>query len=161
MMRKLFLPLLLLAGFYANAQTDNSLYKLSIKKGKFVTADSISYLEVPVTLTNTSKDTLYYITLSCSWQSFYRVQSNPEILKVEEAPCERNVPERLVLAPGKSETVQLKLFFTAESNTKSVTYSIGHNLVIVPGDDRWVQKYRETRGQKNIIWSNEIKQHLK
>lgn len=159
-MRKFLLPFLLLAGFYGNAQTDNSLYKLSIKKGKFVKTDSIRYLEVPVTLTNTAKDTLFYLSNSCSWQDFYSVHSSPEILKVEEVPCDKNIPGRLVLAPGKSETVQLKLFVADGSTAKSVTYTIGHNLIILPGDDSGLD-WRKYRKVENIVWSNEVTTNLK
>jgi hypothetical protein len=161
MMRKLLLPFLLLTGFYGNAQADNSLYKLSIQKGKFVKTDSLRYIEVPVTLTNNATDTLYYMSMSCSWQDFYNVKSNPQILKVEEVPCDKNVPYRLVLAPGKSQTVQLKLFIAEGSNAKSVTYTIEHNLVILPGDYSSFKGWKEYRKVKNIIWSNEITTRLK
>lgn len=161
MMRKFLIPFLLLIGFYANAQTDNSFYKLSIKKGKFVKADSISYLEVPVTLTNTAKDTLFYLSNSCSWQDFYSVQSSPEILKVEEVPCEKNGPVRMALPPGQSQTVQLKLFVADGSKAKSVTYTIGHNLILLPEVDSWLKEWSLIRKVENIVWSNEVTTNLK
>jgi hypothetical protein len=161
MMRKFLILFLLLIGFLGNAQTDNSLYKLSIKKGKFVKTGSISYLEVPVTLTNNAKDTLYYMSTSCSWQSLYSVKSSPEIIKVEELPCEKDGPVRIALAPGKSEMVHLKLFIAAGSKSKSVTYTIGFNLVILPGDHLWINDWTQYRKVKNIIWSNDIETDLK
>lgn len=158
MIRALLATALILAGFCNAQSTDNLPYTLSIEKGKTGNAERGHYYEVPVTLTNTAKDTVYYLSWSCS-QDLY--STNHTGITAEQIPCDKNIVIRLALPPGKSRTVDLKFLIKDENDTKPPSFKVGFNLIIVPGDDSIFKKWQEYKKVKNIIWSNEITTELK
>ncbi len=154
---KTLIPFLLLCFLHLPYPQNNGIkedYVVSIKKGKLKTVDNEAFLEVPVSLTNNTKDTLYYLTMTCSWQDFYYIDN--ERLKGEEVPCDKNIFDLLKLAPGKTNTVALKLFYKNPTDSDPVTFKIGHNIVKVDDEFKRVKSYRELRKKKNIIWSNAV-----
>lgn len=151
-MKNIFIVLLMAFAIPVLAQNDTLGYVVSIKKGKFLKKDGIKYYAVPVTLTNATKDTLHYASWSCSWQDFYSTD-NPHIIP-EDVPCDKNIPERLSLPPGKKRTVLLTLKIKDQSSG-DITFRIGHNIVRVY-DKYILRDWKELRKTKNIIWSNPI-----
>ncbi|MCW4469131.1 hypothetical protein OGH69_09160 [Flavobacterium sp. MFBS3-15] len=138
---------------YRPASNEN--YILTSKKGKEIEEDGKKFLAIPVTLTNTSKDTLAYYTMSCSWQDFYVIDN--ELLKIEQVPCESNiyVPEKV--APGKSTTVILRL--EKPVLTGRIKFRTGLNIVPYSAKEKFNREM--FRSKKNIIWSNEVTMKVK
>jgi len=62
---------------------------------------------IPTTLKNNTKDTLNYLSMTCSWEEFYLVDNSK--LEVEQKGCDKNMPKMLTLAPGQKATVEIKL----------------------------------------------------
>ncbi len=60
-----------------------------------------------VDLWNKSNDTLFYKSMSCSWQNFYFFD-NPNI-HVLPANCDKNIPVILVLPPSEKHRVELNI----------------------------------------------------
>ncbi|AWH84434.1 hypothetical protein HYN59_04570 [Flavobacterium album] len=145
----LIITLCFAANSYCQASNDN--YILSIKKGKEVIERGKVFWVIPVTLTNSSKDTLKYYSMSCSWQDFYDVDNLN--LHVEEVPCDKNVPEILQLAPGKRKNVILRLEFTG--NSSKINFRVGLNLIHYSG--KWMHGWDLPHSPKNMIWSNQIR----
>lgn len=148
-MKKLCCYLLLLLCSVAVAQPDSLKYTLTAGKPKIKKESGQRWLQVPVTLTNTTKDTLKYYTMTCSWQNFYCVD-NPNV-KIEEVPCDKNVFSPITLPPGKSNTVLLKLYPDDNTDIK-LSFKIGMNLVFY----RKLLTSKEIRNEMhkgNTIWT--------
>lgn len=137
----------------AHAQNDGiNPYVLSIRQGKTLTDKKGTYLETPVTLNNTSKDTLFYANWSCSWQELYKTD-NP-LLDVEVVDCDKNIMEVYALAPNDSTTVLLKLYSKFGKPVDAVTFRVGFELIKVPNLRYDVLK--EERHSGNYLWSNTL-----
>lgn len=139
------------------AQTDNPKYTLTAGKPEIQKESGQRWLQVPVTLTNTTADTLKYATMTCSWQNFYCVD-RPNV-KIEEVPCDKNVFSPITLPPGKSNTVILKLY-PADNTHKQLSFNIGMNLVFY----HKLLSSNEIRNEmhkRNIIWTKPITVKLK
>jgi hypothetical protein len=139
--------------FYLTYSQRKNEYKLRIKKGEVVKVDTQTYWIIPTTLTNLTNDTLTYLSMSCSWQSFYLVSNKK--LKKENYWCDKNIPVILKLAPNESREIKLRLIVNRLTNAPPLGFKIGLNLVkikdLVDGFN-----YVLTNQQKkmNIIWSN-------
>ncbi|MEL1246036.1 hypothetical protein AAEO56_17310 [Flavobacterium sp. DGU11] len=144
----LIITLCFLSNAYAQPSNDN--YTLTIKKGKEVKERGKVFWAIPVTLTNSSKDTLKYYSMSCSWQEFYDVDNLN--LNVEGVPCDKNIPEILQLAPGQRKTVILRLELTG--NSSKINFRVGLNLIHYSG--KWMHGWDLPHSPKNMIWSNQI-----
>lgn len=156
-MNKLFLILLFATCFIKPVclqENANSGYVLKIKKGKTKKEDSRTFREIPVTLKNTTKDTLYYTTMTCSWQDYYSVDTNN--LEVQTVDCDKNIESLLNLPPSKSATVLLRLLIKNPSDRNPVNFKVGFNLKKVNNKQDWMKNRKERRHLKNIIWSNQI-----
>lgn len=131
-------------------------YTLTIIKGKVIEENKQTFCITPATLTNNTKDTLRYYSMSCSWQDFYLVDNN-NILQVKREGCDKNIPTILKLAPGKSRTVNIKLLIKSSINTSKIKFKIGFNLMKVSSNQRELDfDLKEREKKKNIIWSNII-----
>jgi hypothetical protein len=151
-MKNIFICLLMAIALPALAQNDTLGYVVSIKKGKFLKKDGIKYYEVPVKLTNTSKDTLHYLSWSCSWQRFYSFDNSA--IHHEGIACDKNMPTILSLPPNESNTVFLNLEIQNTSD-KELKFRVGHNVVKL-NLKTWAKDWDRLRKTKNIIWSNPI-----
>ena len=130
-------------------------YTLTIIKGKVVEENKQTFWITLATLTNNTKDTLKYYSMSCSWQDFYSVDNNT--LEVKREGCDKNIPTILKLAPGKSRTVNIKLLIKSSINTSKIKFKIGFNLMKVSSNQRELDfDFKEREKKKNIIWSNII-----
>ncbi|WP_133525210.1 hypothetical protein [Flavobacterium sp. 245] len=139
--------------FSQTAKKEN--YALTIKKGKIIKENKQTFWIIPTTLTNNTKDTLKYYSMSCSWQEFYSVDSNK--LQVEGKDCDKNIPTILTLAPRQSRTVENRLLISQRINASEIKFKIGFNLMKVSSNQKKFDfDFIEQRKKKNIIWSNLI-----
>ncbi len=130
-------------------------YVLTIKKGTIKKQGEQTYWVIPTTLTNKSKDTLRYFSMSCSWQDFYSVDSRK--LNIEPSLCEKNIPTILTIAPGQSSMVHIRLIVSQTMDTKEIKFKIGFNLIAAhKGQNPFDYDDKEGQKNKNIIWSNLI-----
>lgn len=156
MKKILFILLFVICSTTVSAQ-DNSgnIPVLSITKGKVLEKDGDVFWEIPVTLTNTAKDTLHYASMSCSWPNFYTVNSkklfNPGV------GCDKNFPIAISLPPSQSNTVILMLTDKRKNSTKPLKFKIGFDLFILKNKDSALDLFfRDNNSENNILWSNEI-----
>ena len=139
----------------ANAQKNSDKYRLlTITKGKVVTKGNDVFWEIPATLSNTSKDTLHYMSMSCSWQDFYTISTKKLNIPVSE--CDKNVPQRLSIPPGKSTTVVLSLMVKHPKENIPLKFKIGYDLILLADDKHWLTHSDNVNERKKVIWSNEI-----
>lgn len=152
-MKNVYLLAVLFICSFCLAQTDSiSPYKLSITKVTVGRDGQGKYIDIPVTLKNTDKDTLFYANWSCSWQIFYKTD-NP-LLKPEEVNCDKNVLTRYALPPGDKNTVQLKLYYTNPKATNDISFRLGFNLLKMSKHPHRITG--EERSKRNYIWSNTL-----
>ncbi|PZR23965.1 MAG: hypothetical protein DI539_01875 [Flavobacterium psychrophilum] len=141
----------------SNEKLSGNDYPLTIKPGKVIKDDGITILEIPVTLTNKTKEKLSYGSMSCSWQNFYH-HVNKDLL-IEGTDCDKNVPIAVEVAPSESKTVLLRLHVKNPSAKKSETFKIGLNLIPVNTEKQLEQFYDSRIPEKSkgsMIWSNQI-----
>lgn len=139
--------------FSQTAKKEN--YTLTIKKGKVIEENKQRFLMTPATLTNNTKDTLKYYSMSCSWQDFYSVDSKE--LQVDGQDCDKNIPIILTLAPGESKTVEIRLLMDQTIYASEIKFKIGFNLMKVSSTQKEFDfDFNEQQKKKNIIWSNII-----
>jgi hypothetical protein len=136
----------------AFGQADTSKYVLTIKQGKYEKVGTQTFLLVPTTLTNNSPDTLKYLSTTCSWREFYRVDNDK--ISIKRVDCKKNKPIMLTLAPYKSVDTEIELVI-AQTISK-VKFKIGMNLLKIENENNLLDVFREKQKTKNIIWSNAI-----
>ncbi|PCJ67302.1 MAG: hypothetical protein COA58_03000 [Bacteroidetes bacterium] len=147
----------ILIGNEAFGQTVNSEdYVLELKKVQIEIRNENTFWIVPVVLTNNSKDTLKYYSMSCSWQEFYSVSSEKLIIQLSE--CGKNAPIIVEIPPKESKTIQLDLLLLSPTiDTSEIKFKIGLNLMKVSeSQNRFDYDHEEQNLRKNIIWSNYI-----
>jgi hypothetical protein len=134
----------------------HDIYKLTIKKGRVEKQNKQTFLGIPTTLTNNSKDTLKYFSMSCNWQGFYSVENKK--LQIETVECDKNIPIILVLAPRQSKTVKIRLLISPKMDASEIKFKIGLNLMKVKKNNQKPLDFdfKEEQKKKNVVWSNEI-----
>jgi hypothetical protein len=130
-------------------------YTLTVTKGKVVKENKQTFWVIPATLTNHSKDTLKYFSMSCSWQDFYLVDNKK--LQIETALCDKNIPIILTLAPKQYRTVEIRLLISQTANTSEIKFKIGFNLIKASNTKKIFDfDIKEEQKKENVIWSNLI-----
>jgi len=148
--------------------TDRKNYVLMIDQGK-VSKSKYSLpknnyygktvLFVPVKLTNSSNDTLKYITMSCSWEEFYTTD-NQHTAIIPGKPCEKNIPKELAIAPHAGVMVKVPVIKIQHAKK----FRIGMALIKLDrGNDLgyffdvdWIGFLNRDKERNNVIWSNPI-----
>ncbi len=147
--------ILLFSGLSNSQTTLKNDYKLTITKGKVVKENKQTFWVIPTTLTNNSKDTLRYFSMSCSWQEFYSVDNKK--LQIEIAECDKNIPTILILAPRQSKTVEIRLLISQTMDASEIKFKIGLNLMKVSRTQKSFDfDFQEEQKKKNVIWSDLI-----
>lgn len=155
MTRILIIAVLLFNCVTFSQTTKKENYTLRIIEGKVIKENKQIFWITPTTLTNNTKNTLRYYSMSCSWQDFYSVSSNK--LQVVGKGCDKNIPTILTLAPGKSRTVKIRLLISKTIDTSEIKFKIGFNLMKVSSTQKELDfNSIEQQKKKNIIWSNII-----
>ncbi len=144
--------LILLASIASNAQaTSKNNYTLKIKKFLQESVRGTKFWLVECTLTNYSKDTLNYLSMSCSWTDFYSV--NKKEFEIDGFECDNNIPRVITIVPGESRQEVLRLFNRKNLlDSKSTKFKVGINLIMTASTSNFINKLKI----KNIIWSNVI-----
>jgi len=136
-------------------KTTKERYTLTITKGKVVKEKKQNFCIIPATLTNKTKNTLRYFSMSCSWQDFY--MSDNDNVQIEGARCDKNIPIIITLAPGQARTVEVRLLIRQTIYAYIISFKIAFNLVKVSNNQKSVDFYiKEKQKKKNVIWSNII-----
>lgn len=144
---------LIICGQIRSQTNRNKDYQLVIEKGKAVKIEKQTFWEIPTTLTNKTKDTLKYFSMSCSWQDFYSVDNKK--LQVEPVACDKNFPITLTLAPNQSRKVIVRLLISQTMDASQINFKIGFNLMqIKSSTDKY--DFKEQIKMKNMVWSNVI-----
>lgn len=160
MLKKTLLLILLLISctYISFAQADSLKYTLKTGKINVKKKSGQRWLEVPVTITNNTNDTLRYATMTCSWQDFYSVDNKQ--LKVEEVSCDKNMIDRIILAPAESNTVLIKLYLLTEPKKQEITFRIGHTMILLNEWKPSHQVYKEMHDNV-IVWSKSVYEKVK
>ncbi len=147
----LLFALLSLQSYSQNIKTTD--YTVEIKKGKVIKENGEIHYEILTTLSNNSKDTLKYFSMSCSWQDFYSVDNKD--LTVEVSLCDKNFPVVLFLPPNMSRREHLRLLIKQPKRDSRTTFKIGLNIMQAESSESKFDPSEETM-KKNVIWSNTI-----
>ena len=151
----LTIAILFFASFSFSQTVKKADYKLTITKGKVIKENKQTFWVTPTTLTNNTKNTLKYFSMSCSWQDFYSVDNNK--LEIEGTPCDKNIPTILTLAPGQSKTVEIRLLISQTMDASEIKFRIGFNLMKLSKTQKvYAFDIKEEQKKKNVIWSNII-----
>ncbi len=151
----LTIAVLLFSNVTFSQTTKEANYTFTIIKGKVLKVDKQTFWVIPTTLTNNTKDTLRYFSMSCSWQDFYSVDNNK--LQVEGTACDKNIPTILILAPGQSRTVEIRLLISQIMDTSEIKFSIGLNLMKASSTQKTFEfDFKEEQEKRSVIWSNII-----
>ena len=149
-----FVILALLLAFCSFKSSEQD-YILNVQKGKSLKNKNETCWIIPTTLKNNTKDTLNYLSMTCSWEEFYSVDNSK--LEVEQKACDKNMPKMLTLAPGQRETVEIKLIIIDSLDIAETKFKIGFNLMKVSKKTIYNLNYiEEEQKKKNVIWSNVI-----
>ena len=102
-------PLTAQQGRYAPNEPGKPGYKFPVNRE---IADDTSYqILAPVTLTNTTKDTLFVCGMTCPANSYYDVDSKELVRYEHYISCTGNVPHWDIILPHQSKRAILKLTF--------------------------------------------------
>jgi len=81
------------------------------------------FVLVPVKLSNFTKDTLKYMSMSCSWDVIFTINKN--IASIKGWDCDNNFPTFSAIAPQKSFTYKIPVSLKKNTNTNNYTFKIG------------------------------------
>ncbi len=127
---------------------DSIVYELGSKR-------KCKVFNVPVKLLNLSKDTLWYLSMTCSWGESFSIDNKD--LSILSWPCESNFSIEKFILPHKSMTYSVPVA-VMNRDIRDDKFRIGMNLLIVTKknmDFTWgliLSDYKT----KNLIWSNEV-----
>ena len=109
----------------SSTKPDN--FQLQIEKFNKENVRGKDYWLLKCILKNNNKDTLSYLSMSCSWTEFYVVTIKG--LEIDGFSCDKNIPTILSLLPGESRSEILRLFKGKDfNNTSSKFLKVGLNL---------------------------------
>ncbi len=153
--------------YYHLTDQDRRNYTLSIDQKKitksyttlrFTAKDEHTVLSIPSKFTNNSKDTLRYMSMSCSWYDFYQIN-----IKGTEfwsnSDCDKNIPAKIIVLPHKSLITLVQIIYKKGSIATGTKFKIGMSLQKrinrEQPDDAYTYLLRPETS--NLIWSNEVK----
>jgi hypothetical protein len=153
-MKKLILiALILLFSFGFLKTNSNSEVIFSIEKGHELKENNHTLQVIPATLKNISKDTLYFASMSCSWQDLYYMNNQDLILETDA--CDKNIPVILTLAPNETKTVILKLRKMSKISYDNV--KLGFNFIKLKSKtDKIDMGVINKINKSNLIFSNTV-----
>ncbi|MGL4629768.1 MAG: hypothetical protein ACRCVT_01080 [Leadbetterella sp.] len=151
----IFLVFSFFSRFVFSQVAPSSIYSFTIQKGKFQKQGKITYLLVSATLTNHSKDTLNYTSMSCSWEDFYIVDNKN--MGLEHLGCDKNAPIVLTLPPSQNRKTELPIIINPKIDFSDRKCRIGFYLIKkLPNQNIYKFNFQEEKEKENIIWSNWI-----
>lgn len=152
--------------YYTLTAEDKKHFVLSVDRSKvstqkYVTSDAYGtdapkLMLVPVRLTNSSKDTLKYISMWCSWEDFYKVD-NIKAAHIDQKACEKNFPIKVIVLPGESTQVMVPVIKGMQKGKFRIGLLLLRCFDKGPYFDfQHIDDYRKRNESSNTIWSNEI-----
>ncbi len=105
---------------------------------------------IKTNLTNNTKNTLQYYSMSCSYQDFYFLYGQE--LFFDDTDCDKNMPIIITLLPNESKEVQLKL----RKSPKIVYGNIKIGFFLYKVDKEKSYDDNQINLKKNLIVSNPI-----
>jgi hypothetical protein len=132
--------------------------KVEILRGPLYDGAREYYVQLPVKLTNTSADTLRYLSMSCSWWDIYRT-NHQKINVFSPNICYKNSPITCLVPPH--QFVIRNIIVLVPKEMASVIFKIGmavqrkfeNNLL---KNKREVWRTSITPADQHVIWSNYV-----
>lgn len=114
-------------------------------------------MSVPISLINSSNDTLRFYSMTCSWFEFWGTEQ-PGI-GLPSWACEKNVPEIIAVAPHSKYKTTLNITYDSIVK-KGTNFRIYMSLLKAPDNAQrrwnfWPSDYVRF----NKIWSNDLTIH--
>lgn len=103
------------------SQTKKQGYSLTTETPETIKKEGKTFWKVTTTLTNYSKDTLYYFSTTCSEQAYYSIDTN--VLYVDFQKCNSDAQTVIKINPGGHRTVNLEIASSVPLKT-SITFRI-------------------------------------
>lgn len=147
------LPFLLLLLFSTSKAQNGKEMRYDFKASKFnkEKVNGETYWLVECVLSNNSKDTLNYLSMSCSWTDFY--SADLKHLEIEAFLCDKNFPVIVSIPPGKTMKVVLRFFKSKKiKQLSSKFFKVGLNLI----ETKSTMNFENKINSRNIIWSNSV-----
>lgn len=152
--------------YYALTNDDRKNYILNIDQKAIKKAIDIDLVKrknhiayLPLKFTNHSKDTLNYISMSCTWLDFYFTNNNQ--IKFEHQICFSNFPVVKTIYPQHTTTIYIPILLNKNRRSINRKFRIGISLQKFISNSQLVSfdifKYMLRPETSNLIWSNEIK----
>jgi hypothetical protein len=153
--------------YYHLTNQDRKNYTLSIDQHKITKGytllryeknDEHTLLSIPLKFTNNSKDTLRYISMSCTWWDFYRVS-----IKGTEfwsnSDCTKNIPSKVIVPPHRSLITLVQIVYKKGAIATNTKFKIGLSLQKSISNEQThdASAYLLRQETSNLIWSNEVK----
>jgi hypothetical protein len=129
----------------------------SAKLEKAGNDDNPNYLLIETSLMNGTLDTLKFISMSCSWEDLYALDT--EQLYIPGKACDGNYPIIKKIPPGTSEIKEIKVLPPVDFKSTNLEFRIGFNLVELKSHEEMrnlLLTYKRLTDGKNIIWSEAL-----
>ena len=135
-----------------SAQLPNDkVFELKINKFSQEKVRGQTFWLIECHLQNYSKDTLSYLSMSCSRTYFFTLNNNG--LEIEEFECDKNFPVILEIAPGETRSEVIRLFQKDEKKKiHNTTIKLGLKVIETKSTDNFEKMIKNG----NITWSNSI-----
>ncbi len=127
---------------------DNNKDELTIS-AQFVNLENSS---VEAVLWNNTKDTIAYLSGTCSWQDSYKTDNHD--LFIQMNMCYKNGKQIIKIPPHKSVKKTLELVNT--NKIHGIKFRIGFNYVKPTKDHEIISIKEEVERNANMIWSNSL-----
>jgi hypothetical protein len=113
-------------------------------------------ISVPVTIHNYGKDTLKYLSYTCSWEEYYHLDNKK--LTIELFTCDYNVEHEVIIPPGDSHTETLPIVYHLRGEKGLERFRVGVNINIHAHDLAISPRYNYAYQlmSNNIVWSKDV-----
>jgi hypothetical protein len=128
-------------------------YELTLRKLMIAEKPSGTIIKVEATLINNTADTLFYFSMTCSWQQFYNIDN--KTFNIHNDPCDKNVQTVIAVPPKGQRSVVLDILTQNKLTTNPIGVKIGFDLVKAKNlaDHRDFDKFNR---KTTIIWSDKL-----
>ena len=113
-------------------------------------------ISLPVTIHNLGRDTLKYLSYSCSWEQYYHVDNKK--LTIEVVSCDNIVEREIIIPPGDSHSEALRVIYHLRGEKGLEHFRVGVNIN-THGLDLAISpryNYMYQLMNNNIVWSKDV-----
>jgi hypothetical protein len=112
-------------------------------------------IPVTITLTNNTSDTISYVSMSCSWQNIYTIDT--KYFSILSNECKnKKVPTCIKIPPHSKEEKNLLLHIVEKNKLQNAQFKVGFHFIEVKKYADVSTKLRELLNEENILWSNAL-----